>query len=133
MKNISTTITEYNKLQTADIKKICDFLVVNINTYLKKNESKIWHGIPVWFLDGNPVVAYSVKKGGKVSLMFFSGQSFEEKNLINSGKGKAAERFYTDVEEIKMTDLKKWLKKAKEIQWDYKNLVKNNGVLVKRN
>lgn len=133
MKNISTTITEYNKLQTADIKKICDFLVVNINTYLKKNESKIWHGIPVWFIDGNPVVAYSVKKGGKVSLMFFSGQSFEEKNLINAGKGKAAERFYTDVEEIKMTDLKKWLKKAKEIQWDYKNLVKNNGVLVKRN
>ena len=62
MKNIATTIIGYNKLQTTNIKNICNFLEQNINQYLKKNESKIWHGSPVWFLDGNPLVAYSVKE-----------------------------------------------------------------------
>ena len=61
--------------------------------------------------------------------MFFSGQSFEENSLEAEGKLKAAEIFYTDVKEIKITHLKRWLKKAKTIQWDYKNIVKMKGVL----
>ena len=32
-----------------------------------------------------------------------------------------------------LTDLKKWLKKSKEIQWDYKNIVKRKGQLEKLN
>ena len=102
-----------------------------INTNLKKSESKLWHGSPVWFIDGNPIVSYSVRKDGKVSLMFFSGQSFDEKDLQPEGKFKAAEIFYTDIKEIKVTHLKRWLKKSKEIQWDYKNIVKMKGVLKK--
>ena len=132
MKNIAATIDEYNKLQTPNIKKICDFLELNINKYLKKSESKIWHGSPVWFMDGNPIVSYSIRKSGKVSLMFFSGQSFEEIDLEPEGKFKAAEILYTDIKEIKATHLKRWLKKAETIQWDYKNLVKNKGALVKK-
>ena len=85
----------------------------------------------MWFLAGNPVVAYSVRKGGKVSLMFFSGQSFNEEDLRSEGKFKAAEIFYTDRKDIKVTKLRRWLKKAKEIQWDYKNIVKNKGKLKK--
>ena len=61
--------------------------------------------------------------------MFFSGKSFEEADLQPEGKFKAAEIFYTDVKEIKVTQLKKWLKKAATIQWDYKNIVKNKGGL----
>ncbi len=130
-KTTATTISEYNKLQTTKVKEICDFLEVSINNNLKKSESKIWHGSPVYFIDGNPVVSYSVRKGDKVSLMFFSGQSFEEKELKPEGKFKAAEIVYTDLKEIKVTHLKKWLKKAKEIQWDYKNIAKRKGVLQK--
>ncbi len=63
--------------------------------------------------------------------MFFSGQSFAEKDLQAEGKFKAAEIFFTDVKDIKITHLKRWLKKAKEIQWDYKNIVKRKGVLEK--
>lgn len=129
MKKITTTIAEYNRIQAASIKEVCDFLELNINKHLKKNESKIWHGTPVWFLDGNPIVSYSVRKSGKVSLMFFSGQSFEEADLKPEGKFKAAEVLYTDIKEIKNTDLKRWLKKAAEVQWDYKNIVKRKGVL----
>lgn len=124
-----STISDYNHSQTTEIKEICDFLELNINKSLKNSESKIWHRTPVWFLDGNPIVSYSVRKSGKVSLMFFSGQDFEEKDLKPEGKFKAAEIFYTNVKEIKSTNLKKWLKKSEKIQWDYKNIVKRKGVL----
>jgi hypothetical protein len=63
--------------------------------------------------------------------MFFSGQSFDETDLKPEGKFKAAEIFYTNKKEIKITHLKKWLKKAVSIQWDYKNIVKRKGVLKK--
>lgn len=129
MKTIAKTIPEYNKAQNEEVKMICDFLELNINKFLKKNESKVWHGSPVWFINGNPIVAYSVRKNSSVSLMFFSGQSFDEKDLQPEGKFKAVEIFYTDIKEIKITHLKKWLKKAEAIQWDYKNIVKNKGRL----
>lgn len=131
MQGITTTIAEYNKSQPANIKKICDFLESHINKFLKKSESKIWHGSPVWFINENPIVSYSARKSGNVSLMFFSGQGFGEKDLKPEGKFKAAEIFYTDVKEIKITHLKRWLKKAETIQWDYKNIVKMKGVLKK--
>lgn len=129
MKNTAKTIAEYNKVQPTESRAICDFLEAGIQRHLPKSESKIWHGSPVWFIDGNPVVSYSVRKNGAVSLMFFSGQSFDEKDLIPEGKFKAAEILYTNVKEIKITHLRKWLKKAREIQWDYKNIVKMKGKL----
>lgn len=131
MRSIAKTVPEYNNTQTRAIKEVCDFLELNINKYLKKSESKIWHGTPVWFISGNPIVSYSVRKSGSVSLMFFSGQSFEEKDLKPEGKFKAAEIFYTDVKEIKITHLKRWLTKAETIQWDYKNIVKMKGKLTR--
>ena len=130
-KTPATTISEYNKLQPKNIREICATLKLHIETNLKKSESKIWHGSPVWFLDGNPIVAYSVRKNEQVSLMFFSGQGFDEKDLQPEGKFKAAEIFYSDMKEIKSTALKRWLKKSKDIQWDYKNIVKNKGLLKK--
>lgn len=131
MKNIAKTINEYNKLQNTNVSEICNLLEASINNSLKKSESKIWHGSPVWFIEGNPIVSYSVRKSGDVSLMFFSGQSFDEPLLKPEGKFKAAEIFYSDLKEVKITNLKRWLKKSKDIQWDYKNIVKRRGVLEK--
>lgn len=130
-KTTAKTISEYNKLQTKNVKEVCNLLELNINTFLKKSDSKLWHGSPVWFIEGNPIVSYSVRKDGRVSLMFFSGQSFDELDLKPEGKFKAAEIFYTDMKEIKITHLKRWLKKSTDIQWDYKNIVKRKGVLKK--
>ena len=39
------------------------------------------------------------------------------------------EKYLNDLSEIKTKDLKRWLKKSKEIQWDYKNIVKKKGKL----
>lgn len=64
--------------------------------------------------------------------MFWSGESFEEENLKpGTGKFKDASIFYTSVEQIKIKDLKRWLKNSKNIQWDYKNIVKLKGKLVR--
>ena len=62
-------------------------------------------------------------------LLFWSGQSFDEPNLHPEGSFKAAEARYTDVDEINVKELKRWLTKSKKIQWDYKNIVKRKGKL----
>ena len=123
------TIHAYNALQIAHAKEICDFLELTINKHLVGSTSKIWHRGPVWFVDENPVVGYWVRKNNEVQLLFWSGQSFDEEDLHPEGTFKAAEIKYTDVQQIKITNLKRWLEKAKDIQWDYKNIVKRKGVL----
>jgi hypothetical protein len=118
----------YNDSQSNKEKDICDMLFQEISEYLHEAENKIWHGHPVWFLQGNPVVGYSKLKSG-IRLLFWSGQSFDEKGLQKEGSFKAAEVRYTAAEQINRDDLKRWLEKSRQIQWDYKNIVKRKGVL----
>jgi hypothetical protein len=121
-------IAAYNNKQTKEDKEICDILAAQISLNLPEAENKIWHAQPVWFLDGNPVAGYSKLKNC-VRLLFWSGQSFDEAGLQNEGSFKAAEMRYTAAEQINLKDLKRWIKKSKTIQWDYKNIVKRRGVL----
>ena len=124
------SITEYNgRLSPSDL-AICDLLYQEINLALTGSVSKLWHGHPVWFLNGNPIVGYSKLKDS-VRLLFWSGQSFDEPGLHNEGSFKAAEARYISVAEIEVNDLRRWLAKSKTIQWDYKNIVKRRGVLEK--
>lgn len=119
----------YNDKLSPEDKQICNLLAEIIEKELTKAESKIWHANPVWFLDGNPIVGYNKQKAG-LRLMFWSGASFEEEKLnVVSKKFKDASIFYTSVEQINIKDIKRWLKKSKEIQWDYKNIVKRKGKL----
>ena len=102
-----------------------------INENLPEAENKIWHSHPVWFLEGNPIVGFSKQKAG-IRLMFWSGKSFEEDKLnILGGKFQDASIFFNSVEEINENDLKNWLQKSREIQWDYKNIVKRKGQLLR--
>lgn len=125
---MNAEIDAYNASLCDDDRDICHRLAEIINRVLKEAESKIWHAHPVWFLDGNPVVGYSKLKDS-VRLLFWSGQSFDEPDLHPEGKFKAADARFTSVNEIKIKDLTRWLKKARDIQWDYKNIVKRKGVL----
>ena len=125
---ISKDITAYNDSQGGSDKEICENLSQAIDQALPKAENKIWHGHPVWFLDGNPIVGYSKLKG-PVRLLFWSGQSFDEPGLADEGSFKAAEARYTNVDEINEDDLVRWLKKSQTIQWDYKNIVARKGAL----
>lgn len=122
-------IQAYNNAQAAGKKEICELLAAEIQKGLPGAESKIWHGSPVWFLDGNPIAGYDVLKAGDVRLLFWSGQSFDELGLQKEGSFKAAEVRYTDIDQVDTTALARWLKKSIDIQWDYKNIVKRRGVL----
>jgi len=122
-------VKAYNDKLADDHKAICDLLAREIQRGLPGSEHKVWHGHPVWFLDGNPITGYSPRKDGSISLLFWSGQSFDEPDLKPEGKFKAAEVRYTDPSQVNTEDLARWLKKSTEIQWDYKNIVKRRGVL----
>lgn len=121
-------IRAYNAALEASDQAICDLLARQIDAALPEAESKIWHRHPVWFLQGNPVAGYSKLKDS-VRLLFWSGQSFDEPALANEGSFKAAEARYTAVDEVDTAALQRWLGKAREIQWDYRNLVKRKGKL----
>jgi uncharacterized protein YdhG (YjbR/CyaY superfamily) len=119
---------KYNKALGLNDRRICVLLAQEIDKALPEAENKIWHAHPVWFLDGNPVVGYSKLKDC-IRLLFWSGQSFDEEGLKNEGSFKAAEIRFTSAEQVPLKDLKRWLAKAREIQWDYKNIVRRKGRL----
>ena len=121
---------KYNQSLAPADQEICDLLASQIDKHLPEAENKIWHAHPVWFLDGNPIVGYSKLKSC-VRLLFWSGQSFQEEGLQAEGSFKAAEARYTSADQVKKQALKRWLTKAKVIQWDYKNIVKRKGKLIR--
>ena len=121
-------IASYHRSLTPSDREICNVLAREINQHLPEAESKIWHAHPVWFLDGNPIVGYSKLKGC-VRLLFWSGQSFSATGLAPEGKFKAAEARYTSAAEIDTAALAQWLAESRDIQWDYKNIVRRKGQL----
>ena len=119
---------KYNKAQAPGDRAICQLLADQIDRTLPEAENKIWHAHPVWFLDGNPIVGYSKLKDC-VRLLFWSGQSFKEEGLKKEGTFKAAEARYTAADQVDTEKLQLWLTEAREIQWDYKNLIRRKGRL----
>lgn len=121
-------IEQYNLGLKPNDSAIATRLADIIYAQLPDAESKIWHRHPVWFLEGNPIVGYSKLKGC-VRLLFWSGQSFDEPGLAPEGTFKAAEARYTSVDQVDEGALSRWLAKARDIQWDYRNLVRRKGKL----
>ena len=70
-------IQAYNARQEPAHARACDALAKAIGQHLPEAGNKLWHGDPVWFLDGNPIVGYSKEKPG-IRLMFWSGADFDE-------------------------------------------------------
>lgn len=122
-------IKSYNSQQNPVEEEICDKIAAMICAELTEAECKIWHKHPVWFLNGNPIVGYSKQKAG-IRLMFWSGADFDEAELNVKGKKfKDASIFYNSISEIKASEIKRWLKKSRIVQWDYKNIIKRKGRL----
>jgi hypothetical protein len=130
---IDKDILAYNSNQSASDKRICQALGKAISQSLRKAENRIWHRHPVWFIDGNPIVGYHRLKGPPpcIRLLFWSGRSFDEPGLKAEGGFKTAGARYTSVDQIDAKNLKRWLRKSIDIQWDYKNIVKHKGKLVR--
>jgi len=128
--SIHTDVLDYIKGLTKTEQEICNVLTKGISDVLTKAENKVWHSHPVWFLEGNPIVGFS-KVTDCIRLLFWSGQSFDEPELLPEGRFKAAEVRYTSTAQINSKNLNRWLQKSKKVQWDYKNIVKRKGKLEK--
>jgi hypothetical protein len=128
---MSIQINNYNSSLAQPYKQIAIMLSSIIDKNLANSQSKIWHAHPVWFINNNPIVGYSVQKKG-LRLMFWSGASFNEPCLnVLGNKFKDASVFYNSMDEIIERNIINCLHKAIIIQWDYKNIVKRKGVLLK--
>lgn len=109
-------------------RQVGEALAAAIDQGLPEAENKVWHAHPVWFLEGNPVVGFSKLKGG-MRLLFWSGQSFQTPGLAPEGTFQAAEARFTAPEQIDLPRLEAWLRESRDIQWDYRNLVRRKGRL----
>lgn len=124
-------LSAYHQKHQGQDRLIMDRLYQIIDESLVGATAKIWHAHPVWFVDDNPTVGYSLFKSG-VRLMFWSGADFDEPGLTpGSGKFKDASKTYTDVSEVEAGDVERWLEKSRNVVWDYKNLVKRKGQLLR--
>lgn len=119
---------QYNRKQSPGDRQTCELLAHEIEVALPEAENKVWHAHPVWFLDGNPVVGYSKLKDC-VRLLFWSGQSFSSSGLKPEGKFKAAEARFVAADQVDTESLRSWLSEARDVQWDYKNIVRRRGRL----
>lgn len=124
-------VTDYIDSLDENSKEICIMLHSEITANLTEAEGKIWHGHPVWFIQGNPIVGFSRLRAG-VQLLFWSGADFDDTDLLaTNNKFKAAAITYISPTDVELQKLREWITKAKEIQWDYKNLIKHKGELRK--
>jgi hypothetical protein len=125
--NIRADVADYNEALAEPAKSLCDALLEAIEASLPDAEAKVWHGHPVWFLNENPLVGYSQQKAG-VQLLFWSGKSFSTVGLEPVGKHQAAGLTLKQVADLDQALLAGWLKEAREIQWDYANVVKRRSL-----
>lgn len=89
MEFMSQEIDQYHAMQSSDDQEICRLLRQELDRGVPEATSKLWHGSPVWFLEGNPIAGYCRLKDS-VQLLFWSGQSFQREGLDPVGKYKAA-------------------------------------------
>ncbi|WPO84987.1 DUF1801 domain-containing protein [Herbiconiux sp. KACC 21604] len=128
MREIPVDIVAYQARLDDESRAVCDVLLGVIEAELPDAERKVWHAHPVWFFDGNPVVGYDRLKAS-VRLLFWSGQAFDEPALTPEGSFKAAEARYTHPDQIDVEALRRWLGKAQELQWNYRDIRRNRGLV----
>ncbi len=123
-------ILDYNSALADGDRSVCEMLMRAITEALPHAAGTVWHGHPVWFIDGNPVVGYHRQKDS-VRVLFWSGQSFDEPSLALVGKFRAAGLPVPSLEGFDAASFDRMLAKADAIQWDYQNLPRTRE-LVKR-
>lgn len=120
-------IARYNQALPSGHQELCDLLQTTIQKTIPAAKGRIWHGHPVWFLEGNPVVGYSTKARA-IELLFWSGQSFPTSGLLPVGKYKAAGISFAEAADMDIELVGNWLVESAQIQWDYQNLPQNRSL-----
>ena len=121
-------IDDYNSVLESESRQVAETIRAMIGKTIPEAEGKVWHGHPVWFIAGNPVVGFSLKKSG-IELLFWSGQSFPTVGLTPVGKYQAAGLQGLTNNNLGTLPIVQWLIESEQIQWDYKNLPKNRTLV----
>jgi len=116
-------VAAYARVQQPRFRKTCDHLREVIEAALPQAACRVWHGSPVWFIEGNPVVGYYVT-AKSVNLLFWNGRAFREPDLEPVGKYTAAQARFTRTESINPGHLRRWLGKARSDVLDSKAIVR---------
>ena len=119
------SVSEYNEQIAPEFRSLAEQLTKSFKKQVPQAEAKVWHGHPVWFIEGNPVFGYSLKKTG-LEVLFWSGKSFKKAGLKPIGKFQAAGCSIASKADVEA--LNDWLLEAVAIQWDYKNLPKKRAL-----
>ena len=119
------SIDEYNTELSSESRQLAESLCKLFAKQVPGAEGKVWHGHPVWFIAGNPVFGYSLKKAG-LEVLFWSGQSFKKSGLRPIGKFQAAGCIVESKADVE--GLSEWLQESIKIQWDYQNLPKTRSI-----
>jgi hypothetical protein len=119
-------IAGYAEKQAPSEREICCSLRTLIDAALPKATSKVWHGSPVWFIDDNPVVGYSVNKKG-VALLFWNGQAFDTPGLSPVGKYRAAQAVFAEPDAVNVKLIQRWLKSARSNVFDSRAFFKRKA------
>lgn len=117
------TVSEYLTKWNAEDLSVFSQAIQQIEKSIPQAEGKVWHGHPVWFIAGNPIVGLTLKKAG-IEVLFWSGQSFPTPGLKATGKYKAAGHILVSLDISELERLKTWLIDSIAIQWDYQNLTR---------
>ena len=120
---LSSDVLEYNASLDAENGRIGSHLAERISHAIAAADCKVWHGHPVWFIDGNPIVGYSLKKSG-MQVLFWSGQSLTAAALRPLGKFKAAFLDVPNLETFDEPSFEALLAEAVSVQWNYLGLPK---------
>ena len=120
---IPADIVAYHQKLSEQDQVTCLQLFAHISRVLPEAVGKVWHGHPVWFIGGNPVVGYHRQKAA-LKVLFWSGQSFGDPSLVPLGSFKAAGFELPTIQDLDAPAFDRWLGQAREIQWDYQGLPK---------
>lgn len=113
------TIDSYIKKVGRSLGPIARRLRTEIESLLPRSTSKLYHGMPVWFIGENAVVGFGLTAKRNIKLLFWNGQAFGEPALRAVGSFEAAQMEYKSLSEIKPGELRRWIRKSGKLIWDF--------------
>ncbi len=106
------TIDEYNEGLDEIQRPIAAKLAAMLDAGLYGAEGKVYHGHPVWLVDGQPVAGYKAFPRW-VTLMFWRGQEFQSRGALEPmGSSAMAGIKLAERAELNALPVDEWLREA---------------------
>jgi len=85
------TIAGYLQKLGPTLGPVAKILRREIESLLPQASSRLYHGMPVWFIGENAVVGLGLTAKKTIKLLFWNGQAFDEPKLKAIGSFEAAQ------------------------------------------